>query len=162
MSPLKPFQSRIIFLFVQQELLVAEIYRFFAGLFPETRDFWEGASREEMEHATWVEYFYKKTATDEVRFQEDKVKTYTVESFIKYLEDNLAKVKEKAPTQKEAFSIALSIENSMLVRRIFDHFQSSDPETDGLIRDLREKLKDHRKDIETRAASANGAPLKTR
>lgn len=162
MSPLKPFQSRIVFLFVQQQMLVAEIYRFFAGLFPDSRDFWETACREEMEQATWIEYFYRKTTNDEVRFQEDKVKTYTVESFVKYLEDTLAKVKEKAPSPKEAFSIALGIENSLLVRRIFDHFQSSDPETSGTLRDLREKLKDHRKRIETRAALSSGARLKAR
>jgi hypothetical protein len=156
MSPLKPFQSRIVFLFVQQELLIAEIYRFFAGLFPESREFWDAASREEMEHATWLEYFYKKTSSDEVRFLEGQVKTYTVESFVKYLEENLAKVKEKAPSQQAAFSLALGIEHSLLVRRIFDHFQSSDPETAGLLRDLREKLKDHRKRIETRTAAAGG------
>jgi hypothetical protein len=146
--PLKTYQSRIVYLLTQQELLTAEIYRFFAGLFPEHRDFWENLAREEMEHATWVEYFYKKAATDTVLFEEGKIKTYTVESFIKYLQDNLAKVKEKAPTLQEALALALGIENSMLVRRVFDMFVSSDPETMTILRDLRAKLKDHRKRVE--------------
>lgn len=158
MSPLKTYQSRIIYLLTQQELLTAEIYRFFAGLFPDRRDFWEDLAREEMEHATWVEYLYKRAATDTVRFDEGKIKTYTVESFIKYLEDNLAKVKEKAPTLQAAFALALSIENSMLVRRIFDLFIGSDPETMTLLRDLRIKLTDHRKRIEEAVADL-AAPI---
>lgn len=152
MSPLKTYQSRIIYLLTQQELLTAEIYRFFAGLFPDRRDFWEGLSREAMEHATWVEYLYKKASTDTVLFEEGKLKTYTVESFIKYLQDNLTKVKEKAPTLQTAFALALSIENSMLVRRVFELFISSDPDTMSLLKDLRSKLNDHRKRLEEAAA----------
>ena len=96
MSPLKPYQSRIIVLLTQQELLVAEIYRFFAGLYPDLREFWGDLAKEQMEHATWIEYLYKKASEGSVYFNEDKIKTYTVESFVKYLEDNLARVKEKA------------------------------------------------------------------
>jgi len=114
-----------------------------------------------MEHATWVEYFYKKAASDTVRFDEGKIKTYTVESFIKYLEENLAKVKERAPTLQAAFSLALNIENSMLVRRIFELFVSSDPETLAILKDLRAKLADHRKRIEAASAQLS-APIDRR
>lgn len=158
MAPLKTYQSRIIYLLTRQELLTAEMYRFFAGLFPDRRDFWDELAREEMEHATWVEYLYKKATTDTVRFDEGKIKTYTVESFIKYLEDNLSKVKEKAPTLQAAFSLALNIENSMLVRRIFELFVSSDPETTAILKDLRAKTSAHRKRIESAVAELNAPP----
>jgi rubrerythrin len=154
MSPLKTYQSRIAYLLTQQELLVAELYRFFAGLFPEYRTFWDNLAREEMEHATWVEYFYKKASTDTVRFEEGKVKTYTVESFVKYLGENLAKVKDKAPTLQAAFSLALNIENSLIVRRVFDFFLSSDPEILSILKDLRSKLFEHRRRLEQAAAKA--------
>ena len=81
-------------------------------------------------------------------FDEGKIKTYTVESFVKYLEDNLAKVKEKAPTPQGAFSLALGIENSLLIKRVFDHFQSGDQELTTLLGSLREKKKDHLKRLE--------------
>jgi hypothetical protein len=160
MSPLKTYQSRIIYLFTQQELLIAEIYRFFAGLFPNRRDFWEELARDEMEIATWVEYFYKKATTDEVRFEEGKIKTYTVESFIKYLEDNLAKVRIKAPTLAAAFSIAQNIENSLLVRRVFDLFQSSDPAMLSLLKDIRSKRSEHRRRIEDAVAEITLPPVR--
>jgi rubrerythrin len=155
MSPLKTYQSRIVYLLTQQELLIAEIYRFFAGLFPERRDFWEDLARDQMEHATWVEYFYKKAASDTIRFEEGKIKTYTVESFVKYLEENLAKVKEKAPTLQAAFSLALNIENSLLVRRVFELFLSSDPEMIKLLKNLQTKLKAHRSRIEDASGEAS-------
>ena len=153
MSPLKTYQSKIILLLTQQELLIAELYRFFSSLYPDTRTFWDDLAREEMEHATWVEYFHTKAQSAEVEFQEDQIKTYTVESFVKYLQDSIAKVKEKAPTQQAAFALAAGIENSLLVKKIFDRFQSSDKELGMLLRKLREGMQEHRKRIEKMAAS---------
>jgi rubrerythrin len=152
MAQLKMYQGKMILLFNRQELLIAEMYRFFASLFPETREFWTDLCREELEHAEWVEYLYKKTQTDSVIFYEKKLRSYTVESFVKYLEDNLAKVKDKAPTLEAAFSLALNIENSLLVQRVFDHFQSSDEGTSILLRRLQSRMKDHRKHVEEQAA----------
>lgn len=54
MSPLKPYQSKIIVLLSQQELRIAELYRFFAGLYPDLREFWTDMSKEHMEFATWL------------------------------------------------------------------------------------------------------------
>jgi rubrerythrin len=120
-------------------------------LFPETREFWDGLSREEMDHASWMEYLYKKAQSGTVLFNDEKIKTYTLESYVKYLNENLARIKERAPTLQAAFTLALSIENSLIVRRAFDHFQSSDPELTVLLTDLREKLKGHRTRIEEEA-----------
>jgi len=152
MAQLKIYQGKIILLLNRQELLIAELYRFFAGLFPENREFWTDLCREELEHAEWVEYLYKKTQTDSVVFREEKLKSYTVETFVKYLESHLAKVKEKAPTLEAAFSLALGIERSLLVQKVFDHFQSSDREIDVLLKNLQDRMRDHRKHIEQQAA----------
>lgn len=154
---LKTYQNKILVLLTRQELLIAELYRFFAGLYPETRDFWDAASKEEMEHAGWVEYFYNKAQASEVYFQEDQIKTYTVESFVKYLEDSIAKVKQKAPTQQAAFSLALSIENSLLVKKVFERFQSNDKELAILLRRLQDEMVQHRKRIEQAAATPPAA-----
>jgi len=152
MAQLKIYQGKIILLLNRQELLIAELYRFFAGLFPENREFWTDLCREELEHAEWVEYLYKKTQTDSVIFREEKLKSYTVETYVKYLEGHLAKVKEKAPTLEAAFSLALNIEKSLLVQKVFDHFQSSDKEMAVLLKNLQDRMRDHRKHIEQQAA----------
>jgi len=157
MSPLKPYQSKIIVLLTQQELLVAEFYRFFSSLYPDLREFWGDLAKEQMEHATWVEYLYKKAQEGSVHFDEDKIKTYTVESFVKYLEDNLIRVKLKAPPQPAAFSLALNIENSLLVRKVFERFQSADREISNLLLSLREKKADHRKRLDVQSASFTAA-----
>jgi len=152
MAQLKIYQGKIILLLNRQELLIAELYRFFASLFPENREFWTDLCREELEHAEWVEYLYKKTQTDSVVFREEKLKSYTVETYVKYLEGHLAKVKEKAPTLEAAFSLALNIEKSLLVQKVFDHFQSSDKEMAILLKNLQDRMRDHRKHIEQQAA----------
>ena len=160
MSPLKGYQSKIIVLLTQQELLLAELYRFFAHLYPDLRDFWSELSREQMEHATWVEYCYKKAEEGAVNFEEKNIKTYTVESFVRYLEENLAKVKEKAPSPQGAFSLALGIENSLLIKRVFDHFQSGDQELTTLIESLRKKKKEHLKRLEIQSTPFSNPPRK--
>jgi hypothetical protein len=152
MSPLKPFQSKIIVLLTHQELRIAELYRFYASLFPDLREFWTDLSKDQMEYATWLEYFYKKSDEGAAQFQEGKVKTYTVESFVKYLEDNIAKVKEKAPTPPAAFRLALDIENSLMIKRVFDSFQSADRELANVLATLRDKKKDHLKRLEVQSA----------
>ena len=151
MSPLKGYQSKIIVLLTQQELILAELYRFFAGLYPDLRDFWSELSREQMEHATWIEYCYKKAEEGALSFEEGKIKTYTVESFVKYLEENLAKVKEKAPSPQGAVALAMGIENSLLIKRVYDHFQSGDHELITLLGSLREKKKEHLKRLEVQS-----------
>jgi ERCC4-related helicase len=158
MSTLKPYQEKIISLLIRQELLVAELYRFFAGLYPDLREFWNDMAKQEMEHATWIEYLSNKARNGEVIFKEEKIRTYTVESFLKYLEENLAKVKERAPTPKAAFSLALSMENSLLLKRIYYHFQCANPELSAVLTGLRVKLEDHRKRIEVQAAPFNSPP----
>jgi hypothetical protein len=148
MSPLKPFQSKIIVLFSQQELQIAELYRFYASLYPDLREFWNELSMEQMEFATWLEYFYKKSDEGTAQFQEGHVKTYTVESFVKYLEENLAKAKEKAPTLQAAFRLALDIENSLIVKKVFDRFQSADRKLANLLGTLRDRKRNHLKRLE--------------
>jgi hypothetical protein len=151
MSPLKPFQSKIIVLLSQQELRIAELYRFYAGLYPDLREFWTDLSKEQMEFATWLEYFYKKSDEGTVQFQEGNVKTYTIESFVKYLEDNLTKVKEKAPTTQAAFRLALDIENSLIIKKVFDRFQSADRKLATLLGTLRDRKRGHLKRLEVQS-----------
>jgi hypothetical protein len=160
LSPLKGYQSKIVVLLTRQELIVAELYRFFASLYPDLRDFWSELSREQMEHATWIEYCYKKAEEGAVNFEEGNIKTYTVESFIKYLEENLAKVKEKAPTPQGAFSLALGIEKSLLIKRVFDRFKSDDEELTTVLVSLREKKKSHFKRLEIQSNPFSNPPLK--
>ena len=151
MSPLKPFQSKIIVLLSQQELQIAELYRFFASLYPDLREFWTDLSKEQLEFATWLEYFYKKSDEGTAQFHEGNVKTYTVDSLVKYLEDNLTKVKEKAPTLQAAFRLALDIENSLIIKKVFDRFKSSDRELACLLGTLRNRKRDHLKRLEVQS-----------
>ena len=151
---LKDYQGRIIALLTQQELLMAELYRLFGGLYPDNRDFWNALAVEEMEHATWVEYLYKKAQAGQVTFLEKNVRTYTAESFVAYLQDNLNKVQSKALPQQAAFSLALGIEGSLLVKKLFDHFETTDKDLSILLRDLRDKMTTHRKKLELKAASS--------
>jgi rubrerythrin len=160
MSPLKPHQGKIIVLLTHQELLIAELYLFFSSLFPNLRDFWDALSKEEMEYASWLDYLYRKVQNGTVHFNEERMRTYTVEAFVRYLNDMLTKVKQRAPTLREAFSISLDIENSMLIRRIFDHFQTSDRELAARLRELREKIAHHRGRIEARSADHVGTRAK--
>ena len=157
MATLKPYHGRMIALLAQQKMLIADLYKLFSGFYPDNREFWSSLAIEVMEHATWVEYFYRKAVNGEIHFQESQAKTYTIESYIKYLEDTIARVKGKAPLQSAAFSIALGIEQSVLIKKIFDHFLASNTDLANQLNSLRQRSLDVKKKIQDRAAQARAS-----
>ena len=56
------------------------------------------------------------------------------------------------PSPQAAFSLALNVENSLLIKRVFDRFQSGDRELSNLLQSLREKKVEHRKRLEVQTA----------
>ena len=39
----------------EHELALADLYEVYAGMFPECKDFWMEMSREEIQHANWLD-----------------------------------------------------------------------------------------------------------
>jgi hypothetical protein len=142
MSPLEPYQQKMIELFIEQELKLAELYRMLSEKFPEQKNFWFTIHREELEHAQWVEDFLKQTETGTVAFQENKTRAYTVQAFLVYVKKALDKVRSGV-SYKQAVSLAKGMEESLLERKIFDHFPGDSPALIAVLRKLHEESAEH-------------------
>lgn len=153
MAELKEYQNRMIYQLVQQEFLTAELYKGLAWRFPRHEDLWLSLSADELEHATWLEYLFKKTGEGIVEFEEQRIKTYTIETFHAYLQNAIESVKNDRPMLARALSLTLDIERSLLEKRIFEHFTSSDREMVRTLRDLRNKMNEHVQRAERSATS---------
>lgn len=151
-SDLKEYQNKMVYQLVQQKFLTAELYKLLAGHYPEYADFWSSISEEELEHASWLEYLFKKVQEEFVVFEEKGIKTYTITAFLAYLQDAIKLAKDEKPSLSKALSLTLDIERSLLEKRLFEHFIGQDREMSTLIRDLKRKMRDHGERIDKKAS----------
>ena len=131
---------------------MAELYRILARQFPEHCEFWLSLCAEELEHASWIEYLYKKVEEGLLQFDERHTKTYTVDAFIDYLTRTIESVKDEQPSLARALSMTRDIERSLLEKRIFEFFSSGDREMIAVLKDLDAKLASHVGAVEAKVA----------
>ena len=99
---LKPFQEKIIEQMIIQETMLSELYEYFSKQFPKYKKFWLEISSEEERHAKLLQKLLNAAQKGHIVFSEGKIKTYTLDAFIKRLDDLLKKAKNNEFTLKSA------------------------------------------------------------
>lgn len=140
---LKPYQQQIIELMVQQELKLAELYQALMESVPSLVDLWSKTRGEELQHVQWVEHLGNKIKSGGILFQEDKVRANALQSFLTYLDSIINRVKGNKLTDFEALVLASDVEDSLLERKVFDHFQHDSPEIKVTLERLRIETQEH-------------------
>jgi hypothetical protein len=143
----KDYQKKILSLFIELELSLAQLYLWLAEKFPEEADFFRDHHAEELKHAQWIEYFKGKAEAGEILFREDKVRTYTVNSFQSHVEGIIAQAQADNLTLLKALSLAASIEESLIERKVLDHFNTDLPELQVLLQRLKNETSGHAAEI---------------
>jgi rubrerythrin len=150
--PIQDAQRKIVELYREQELVIADLYERFAGRFPKYADFWTGLASEEREHAGWVEHLLHQTATDSVTFDEGKIRSLALTTSINYVQ-NLITSFDLAPFDlKKALSCTVDLEKSLIEKNVFDRFSGDSPEVSKLLSILAESQLVHIKAIEKKVA----------
>ncbi len=139
---IKDYQTTMLSLFIGLELKLAQLYRWLAIKFPEEADFFMEQHNEELKHAQWIEYFTDKVKAGQLMFNEDKTRTYTVNSFVNYVE-NIFVQTQGTLTLLKALSLAASIEESLIERKVLDHFSAESHEHRVLIERLKSDTNEH-------------------
>lgn len=137
------YQRSMLSLFIELELKLAELYGVFAGTFLQENIFFKDRQAEELQHAQWIEYFKDKAEQGAVLFHEDKTRTYTLKSFLAHVETILRDAKAKKLTLLSALSLSASIEDSLIERKVFDHFKADSQELQNLIGRIRQETGMH-------------------
>lgn len=150
------YQNRIIELFIKQELLIASLYDKFSTSFLAQKEFWEGMAGEEREHAGWIKHFHSNVVTDKIHFSEGKVRTYTLQSSIDYINGILIEFSTRHFNSSKAVSIALDIEKALLEKNVFKCFNGDSDEVKRILEVLITEQERHYQKIERFAAQHRG------
>ncbi|HAK60466.1 MAG TPA: hypothetical protein DCO77_08805 [Nitrospiraceae bacterium] len=159
MTLLKNYQQRILGLMIDLEFKLAELYAILSEQFYAQREFWSSISAEELEHAEWLEYLYKKAGDGSLMFNEESTKTYTVEAFLSYLTGVIEKAKHRDLSLAQALSLSLDIEKSMLEKKVFEHFQSNSLDLKNVLKTLKDETERHATTIRGMWLRCKGEPV---
>lgn len=145
---METYKLAILELCLEKELLLAEIYRIFAERFPQHKLFWEGLAAEETEHAGWVRFLQQQSDKSQLTFDEGKVKTYTVKTFIDYLRSVLMEARLPRFTFDKALAFTLDAERALLERNVYAGFQSRSSKDQQLLKLLQQGIHEHVSKVE--------------
>lgn len=122
--PLEEYQRKMIDLFMTQEYLLSKIYDAFAEKFEEHGDFWRTISKEELDHAGWIKELREAVDNNEAHFEDNKTRTYTLNTMIEYMEKTLRDAVDGNFSLVQAFAKTTDIENSLIEKKVFEHFKA--------------------------------------
>jgi len=140
---LKPFQKKIIDSMVKQEKLLFKLYTLFAAQFPQHAQLWNELAKEESKHASWLTQLHEAADKGVVLFEEGRIKTYTMTSFIEYLEQIIAKAENNELTLAHAVASALDLERSLLEKNVFSHFEGMADKARSVLKQLAKETENH-------------------
>ncbi|MFZ5774477.1 MAG: hypothetical protein ACOY3Z_03215 [Thermodesulfobacteriota bacterium] len=140
---LKPYQEKIISLMIRQETLLATLYQSFARQFPEYEAFWNKLSLEERKHAGWLEQLRDATAKKVVLFSEGRIKTYTLETLVKGVEEKLRRAEAGGFDLRQAMACTVDLERALLEKNIFSHFVGMTTKAENVMKFLAQETQAH-------------------
>jgi hypothetical protein len=139
--------SNLVEKLASNEEFVARLYRRYAGAFPILREFWISLAAEEMKHASWIRNLGAKTETRRIFIDKGRFNTVAIQTFMNYLDKELARLNEQEITLIEALSITLYIEQSLIESRVFEIFKTDSAESKHTLTNLRNDTLAHRNKV---------------
>ena len=132
----------LIYLFEENELNVSHLYRIYAEKFSEHEAFWQRLSMEEVGHAEKIHSLRKQPAAN---FVETNFTRGIVSYVMNFVKDEITKAENDEISHLDALNTALRIEQSILEKKCFDFFQSSDKTLNEVMGELGEETQKHLK-----------------
>lgn len=157
---METFQKKIINLFIEQELLLADLYERFSVSFPEYKEFWLKMSGEEREHAEWVNHLLNRVIADEVFFAEGNTRSYTVSKQIEYIKSIIDGFEKKPRDIVRALAVSRDLEASLIERNMFKFFDGDSSEVKRVLSILEEAQYLHCSNIKDRLTEAKNTSNK--
>ena len=118
---------KILDLLAANEESVAKLYRLYADIFPNLRDFWSELAEEEMYHCRLVQKLGT-SKEDHVEINENRFDAVVLHTSSNYLKEKLKQATIEEISIEEALSTALDIETGMLERGYFEVFEGESAE----------------------------------
>lgn len=115
---------------------IGRLYGAYANSFPDYNEFWTNLASDERQHAAWIGRLYSLIDNNSITFSKGRFKLAAIQTFLKYLDDELIKAKAKNLSLMNALSITLYIEESLIELKYFEMVEGDTPELKRIFRDL--------------------------
>ncbi len=134
---------RALDLLKEHEIAIGRLYAAYARRFPRDREFWLGLSREEQQHAEWVESLRLRIDEDPSSLVVNRFPTGTIELSLAYVSRLIENADASSLTRVNALSVALDLERALLEHKYFEVFQSDNPQIERTLQLLRQSTQSH-------------------
>lgn len=152
----KPYQEEIIALMLQQESLLATLYRTFGRKFPEYEQLWDKLAREEEKHSGWLEQLLGASKKKVVLFREGKIRTSYLETFVKGIEEKLKQAEADGFNSHGALLCTIDLERNLLEHNVFSHFSGLTEKARSIMNFLAKETREHQELAEKLYAKTKG------
>ncbi len=140
-------RADVLELLIRHELTIMNLYKVFAGLYSDVRDFWESLAREEQRHADLLAGLRDNQELDRRRLLDSRMKPQAITLSIGYAEGRIALAQEGVTTLLEALSIARDLESSLIEKQLSHINASVPPAARSVFEELAADTERHRKTI---------------
>ena len=136
-------QSQTVDLLIKQEEKIAELYDIFSKQFSQHASFWKELSLAEVRHAKLLKELKELTNKNQIIFDEGKLTANTLHAYLLRLDGVLLKAKQNEFTLQTALSCAVDYESSLVEKKVFSLFNSSNKKTREVLKILQIETENH-------------------
>jgi len=126
----------ILTLIISVEDAIGDLYRVYAAVLPERRDFWMRLQNDERLHAQWVRDLMARVQRDELTIREGRFSPESFEVLLHYIRQRIDEAKAAPPKPLEALTVAKDIESTIVERAFFEVLESDDRVLQQILRNL--------------------------
>ena len=127
----------------EHEELLSDLYSVYAKRFEEHISFWSELSREETDHAGWLQDLADQIADYQNAFVADRFPVAAVKISIEHVNKQIEKATKHEFTHRDALSIALDLEVSLLENKYFEVLEGDHPRVKQVLQLLSQSTKEH-------------------
>ena len=144
---MKEKEKDIIMKMEMLERVIGQLYKIYAKKFASDYSFWIQLSREEEEHAKLVKELEKEVKQENLTFDNQRFKVNAIQTTIQYVQKKIKQANDSSMTERDAYHIALDIENGLLEKNFFKTFKTDQAGLKDVLNKLIHDTAEHRNRI---------------
>lgn len=144
---MKEKEKDIIMKMEMLERVIGQLYKIYARKFASDYSFWIQLFREEEEHAKLVKELEKEAKQGNLTFDNQRFKVNAIQTTIQYVQKKIDQANDSSMTERDAYHIALDIENGLLEKNFFRTFKADQAGLKEVLNKLIHDTAEHRNRI---------------
>ena len=136
-------RTSILHKLIELEKSIGELYKLYAEILPDHREFWSVLAGEEMEHANWLIMLQGQIKHGNIAVQENRFNQWGVDITLNFVKNKVRFAENNKIPYTLALSTALDVEKSLLERKYYEFYKSDCPEITKILQDLKHSTDRH-------------------